>query len=182
MSTTYTTQQIVEAIKVHPFTMKNITRQSALSWPVPVKKGDRMFLAFFYFRVGGPISDRKVRPPYYRVLADTESIENIQFTPVEPKDFGINFPSDQPLGKEENENLSGVTRSEYEAMVEQFYSLVDEMVRLYMKFPSEMSVREKDAVAQFHKLFHILETKLLLPYYMAMNPVFFAWVDNIISE
>jgi hypothetical protein len=181
MPTTYTARQIAIAIDLHPFRFENIVDEAVLSWPVPVKKGDRMFLAFFYFPVGGPIDNRKVQPPRYRVLADTESIENIQFTPVEPKDFGINVSSNQLLGKEENENLKGITISEYEVMAERLYSLVDEMVRLYLKLSSEMSEREKDAVAQFNKLFHILvpKTKVLWPYYMAMNPVFFHWVDEI---
>jgi hypothetical protein len=181
MSANYTAKQIAGAIESHQFTMENITLESVLSWPVPVKKGDQMFLAFFYYSEGGPIDDRKLGPPYYHVLADTESIENIQFTPVGPEDFPLSFPSDQPLWKHENDYLSGITISEYEVMAEQLYSLVDEMVRLYLKLPSEMSEREKDAVAQFHKLFHILapKTKALLPYYIAMNPVFFHWVDEI---
>jgi len=181
MSEIYTSRQIIEAIKLHPFVLEHITLESTLSCPVPVKKGDRMFLAFFFYPAGGPINDFKIWPPYYRVLADTESIENIQFTRVEPKDFGINFPNGQPLGKLDDDYLRGVTESEYKAIAERFYGLVDGIVHLYLKPSSELSVPERNVVEQFHRLFHILapKTKSLLPYYRAMNPEFFDWVDEI---
>jgi hypothetical protein len=37
----------------------------------------------------------------------------------------------------------------------------------------------KDVVVRFHKLFHILASKLLLPYYKAMNSEFFNWIDEV---
>ncbi|MBO0859038.1 MAG: hypothetical protein J2P21_11295 [Chloracidobacterium sp.] len=181
MSETYTARQIVEAVKLHPFVFEQITLESTLSCPIPIKIEDRIFLAFFFYPAGGPINDFKIWPPYYRVLADTESIENIQFTRVEPKDFGINFPNSQPLGNLDDEYLNGVTESEYKAMVERFFGLVDDIVRLYLKPSSELSAPAKDVVKQFHRLFYILapKTKLLLPYYRAMNPEFFDWIDEI---
>src|SRR2546427_12443937 len=140
MAPTYTAKQIAKVVIEH------LNDGSTLSRPVPVRKGDRMFLAFFYYTVGVPANGGKIWPPYCLVLVDTESIENIQFTRVESKDFGIDFPSGQPLGKMEDDYLIGITRSEFEAMNEQFYNSVDEMIRAYLKPPSELSAQEKDAV------------------------------------
>jgi hypothetical protein len=180
MSRTYRAQEIAKAVESHPFRIERITEESVLSWPVPVKKADYMFLAFFYYPAGGPISDRKIWPPYYRVLADTELLVEIQFTPVEPKDFGINIPGNKPLGKQELSDLGDISMSEYQALVDQLYRLVDQMIPLYLESAATLGNRGRDVVRQFHKLFQKLSPKPLLPFYRALNPDFFSWIDAVL--
>ncbi|HKX33498.1 MAG TPA: hypothetical protein VJ302_37820 [Blastocatellia bacterium] len=181
MKTKYRTEQIVESIKAHPFTEDHITLESGLSWPVPVTKDDKLILSFFYYPSGGPRGNRVIGWPYYRALADPDSLENIQFTHIERKEFGLEIPEGQPVGREDGyyHYLDDLTRDQYNTLVDQFYNLIDELLPIYLKPVPTLSRDEKQVVAEYYSLFHKLTLDPLWPVYRAVNPEFFDWVEAV---
>ena len=86
MPTRFTTEQVVQAVEQHPQRWQHVTRESALSLPVPIGRVGQEGLAFFWYPVGGPIQNRVVGAPTHRVLANLSRLDDITFQPVGPAD------------------------------------------------------------------------------------------------
>ena len=179
--TKYRTEEIVESVKSHPFNLDHITLESGLSWPVPVMKDDKLFLSFFYYPAGGPRGNRMIGWPYYQALADPDAIERIEFSSVRPKDFGLDPPAGQPVGREDGypHYLDGITREQYDSLVDRFYRQTDRILAIYLKPASELSRGEKEVVIEYYSLFQKLTLNPLWPVYKGVNPEFFNWVETI---
>ena len=99
MPARYTTEQIIRAVEQHPQRWQAVTRESALSLPVPVLHNGQGGLAFFWYPVGGPIQNRTVGAPTHRVQAGLSQLDEITFLPTGPAEMGLGAASGQPLGK-----------------------------------------------------------------------------------
>ena len=91
-----TTEQIIQAVEQHPERWRSVTRESALSLPVPILSEERIGLAFFWYPVGGPLQKRVVRAPTQCVLADVHQSGDITFVPVGPTGLGFAAAPGQP--------------------------------------------------------------------------------------
>ena len=179
----YITEQVIQAVEQHPQRWKNVTRESALSLPVPLWHEGQEGLAFFWYPVGGPIQSRTIMAPTYRVQASLHQLDDITFVPIGPTDLGLDVASGQPLGKPTIGG--GIPHAEMKQVRADFYQATDRIMAIYARtattpnaFPDEA---ERTEMAAYRKTFRRLAVVVLLPAYRALSPHFFAWMDVVLG-
>jgi len=170
MPTRYTTAQVVEAVEQHPQRWEKVTRESALSLPVPIGSAGQEGLAFFWYPVGGPIQNRVVGAPTYRVLANLHRLDDITFLPAGPADLGLGVAAGIPLGKP---TVGGpVASGEMKALRAELFGALDSLLDLALAgSPPQDTAREQ--AGRLDVLYRRLSIIVLLPAYRALNPAFF---------
>ncbi len=183
MPTRYTTEQIIRAVEQHPQRWQDVTRESALSLPVPVLSDGQAGLAFFWYPVGGPIQNRTVGVPTHRVQAGLSQLDGITFLPTGSAEMGLGIGSGQPLGKPTIGG--GIPPVEMKQVRGDLYRATDQMLEIYARtatapnaYPDEA---ERAAMAAYRAAFRRLAVVVLLPAYRALSPHFFAWMDAVLG-
>ncbi len=175
MPTRYTTIEVVEAVNRHPERLQKITRESALSLPVPLGSPGQEQLAFFWYPEGGPIQNRTVGIPKFRVTASLNRLDDVQFLPVTPEELGLSAAPGTRLGKPTIGGLVGP--GEFTTLQADLYTALDAVLDLALAAASAPDA-DKAAVAHLNALYHRLAVIVLLPAYHALNPGFFAWLEQ----
>lgn len=178
-----TTEQIIQAVEQHPQRWQKVTREAALSLPVPVLSAGQAGLAFFWYPVGGPIQSRVVGAPTYRVLAGLSQLDSITFLPTDSAQMGLGVASGQPLGKPTIGG--GVPPAEMKQVRADLYRTTDRMLEIYARAAASPNVYpdedERAEMAAYRAAFRRLAVVVLLPAYRALSPHSFAWMDVILG-
>lgn len=183
MPTRYTTEQVIRAVEQNPQRWQHVTREAALSLPVPLLRAGQEGLAFFWYPVGGPIQNRVVGAPTFCVQASLSLLDDVTFLSAESVDLGLGIASGQPLGKPTIGG--GVPASEMKKVRGDFYLATDQVLALYARsaaipnaFPDEC---ERSELTAYREAFRRLAVVVLLPAYRALSPHFFAWMDAVLG-
>jgi hypothetical protein len=169
---------LVESINSHPFRCEEMPLEAALSFPVPLMNGDHHKIGFFYYSIGGSITNRLIGPPTYRVIASLRDLDQIQFIPVTPQDMGLDVAPDAALEKIEMEPRKEGAES-YDNLTSQLYAAVDQLIQIYPKAPELLSEVEKQAAQIYQTTLNKVAKHSLIPAYKALNPHFFNWLDLV---
>jgi hypothetical protein len=164
---------LIDAIDDHPLRWEAITIESVLSLPTLATQNDRTHVEFFFYPVGGPIDNRQVWAPYYRVTSSANAPYDIQYQPIQPNELD-NIPTESPLG---SGNLNISSRTEYDAQLKILYTLAAQLIDLYPKPIDTLTESEQQAIADYRHHFNQLVHQPVLPAYIALNPTFFQWLD-----
>lgn len=175
MPTRYTTAEVVEAVTKHPERLRKITRESALSLPVPTGSPGQEELAFFWYPVGGPVQSRTVGIPKFRVTASLNRLDDIQFLPVTPEELGLSASPGTRLGKPTIGGLVGP--GELTPLKAELYRTLDGVLNFALA-AAPVPEADKEAVANLSALYLRLAVVVLLPAYRALNPAFFNWLEQ----
>lgn len=174
MTTPYSISDLIDAIDDHPLRWEVITIESVLSLPTLITQNDQTHVEFFFYPVGGPIDNRQVWAPYYRVTSSPTPPYSVQYQPIQPTELN-NIPTESPLG---DGNLNISSREEYDAQLNTLYTLTAQLIDLYPKPIDTLNDSDKQAIADYHQHFHQLVQQPVLPAYIALNPAFFHWLDQ----
>jgi hypothetical protein len=175
MPTRYTTAEVAEAVSQHPERWRKVTRESALSLPVPLGSPGQEELAFFWYPVGGPVQNRVVGAPTFRVLASLTRLDDITFLPVGTDSLGLGVTPGTALGKP---TIGGpVASGEIQTLKAELFTTLDFVLDLALA-AAPVPDADKAAVANLSALYHRLSVIVLLPAYRALNPTFFTWLEQ----
>jgi hypothetical protein len=175
MTTHYSISDLIDAIDEHPLRWEEITIQSVLSLPTLVAQNEKPLVEFYFYAIGGPIDNRQVWAPYYRVTSSPIAPYNIQFHPIQPDELN-NIPTESPLG---DGNLNISSRAEYDAQLNTLYTLAGQLIDLYPKPVNTLSDSEKQVIVDYRRQFNQLVQQPVLPAHIALNPAFFHWLDQV---
>ena len=175
MPTRYTTAELAEAIEKRPERWAKVTRESALSLPVPAGHAGAEALAFFWYPVGGPAQNRVVGAPTFQVTASLTRLDDITFLPAGPNSLGLGVAPGTALGKP---TIGGpVAPGEMKTLKAELYDKLDSVLNLALVTAS-VTDADKVTVASLNALYHRLAVLVLLPAYHAMNRDFFPWLEQ----
>ncbi len=175
MPTRYTTAEVAEAVNRHPERLRKITRESSLSLPVPTGSPGQEQLAFFWYPAGGPANKMVAGAPTFRVTASLTRLDDIQFLPVAPEDTRLGGAPATPLG---DLRVGGpVGPGELRSLQAELYRTLDAVLDLALAV-APVPDADKAAVASLSALYRRLAVLVLLPAYRALNPAFFAWLEQ----
>jgi hypothetical protein len=174
MTTPYSIPDLIDAIDEHPLRWEAITLESVLSLPTLSTQNAQTHVEFFFYPVGGPIDNRQVWAPYYRVTSSVNAPYDIQYQPIRPNELN-DISTESPLG---DGNLNISSRAEYDAQLSTLYTLTGQLIDLYPKPIETLSDSDKQAIADYHQHFHQLVQQPVLPAHIALNPAFFHWLDQ----
>jgi hypothetical protein len=141
-------------------------------------KNSETYFEFFFYPIGGPRDNRKIWPPYYRVISPANDLENLEYQPIHPNELGQSISSDEPLGLEV---IDDQPHSEYKAQLKTLYSLAEQLIEIYPKSIEIQSEADRKIVLNFSQNFHQLNQQSLLLAYKALNPKFFQWLEKTCS-
>lgn len=175
MPTRYTTAEVVEAVTKHPERLRQITRESSLSLPVPTGSPGQEELALFWYPAGGPANRMIAGAPTFRVLASLSRLDDIQFLPLAPDDTRLGAVPATPLG---DLRVGGpVGPGELRPLQAELYGTLDAVLDLALT-AAPVPDADKEAAANLSALYRRLAVIVLLPAYRALNPSFFAWLEQ----
>jgi hypothetical protein len=181
MNNTVSMAEFVRAVDGHPDIVGKVPDELGLSLPVPAfsaaDASTGIPIAFFYYSMKGfPPGPFRISVPKYRAIVQRETGKIVSFTPVQAKDFGINWPPDKPAG--EYTPPKGLTMDDYRAKQDRFYILYDMVLPLYIAGGMGMSEAKIRETVEFARLFNELAHRALHPFYRALNPQFFQWLGQ----
>jgi hypothetical protein len=180
MEKIYAVKELVGAIEANPVVLRQIPDELALSFPIPIYYFNRFLMAFMYFRkVGFPPARPKVYPPEYWVIIDPETKDIVELTTAKPEYIQITYLPNQPLG--EHKLSLPLSVKEYLEKKAMLYDLYDCILPLYKTAKNSLAEDEKQAIHQFYNIFNLLSEKPLLPFYRALNPDFFSWLESYVK-
>jgi hypothetical protein len=164
----YSIDGLINAIDEHPLRWEEITLESVISLPtLRVQSGEKL-VDFFFYSIGGPVTDRKIWPPYYRVSGSASPPYNVDYQPIE---LGA---EDESLGS----YSSSISRSERDIRLQQLYTITSDLIDIYPKKLEETSDTERGVIKEFKKLFDLLAHPPVLSVYRMLNPHFFEWLAS----
>jgi hypothetical protein len=175
MTTLYSIPDLIDAIDEHPLRWEAITLESVLSLPTLTTQNAQTHIEFFFYPVGGPIDDRQVWAPYYRITSTVTAPYEIQYQPIQPSELN-NIPTETPLG---SGDLNIASHEEYDAQLNTLYALTGQLIDLYPKPIDTLNDQEKQAITKFRQYFNQLIHQPLLNAYIVLNPDFFQWLDQV---
>ena len=144
----------------------------ALTLPVPLRSGDAIHLTVL--RYGQPVSRvlELVVPPSFRVLLDAETGGVLDAGPCEPRDFGV--LEHAPGRRIEGFGLGDVSGEEFWRALRRLETISPSV---WEAFRDRLSPPSAEAREYLH-LFLRTTYAPLLPYYRAVAPEFFRWLEE----
>ena len=149
----------------------SLPREAFLSLPVPIIRGQRPHLVFFWASQGGPANRRTDSAPYARTTVDPEHPECVDFERLGPGALGI--AADASL---KTTTGGSIAAGERKAVLDDFYALTDSVMALYASRSTAMGPEAKALLDRYWREFDRLAVIALLPAYRALNPHFFEWL------
>ncbi|WP_223652623.1 hypothetical protein [Hymenobacter psoromatis] len=175
MPTRYTTAEVIEAVNKHPERLRKVTRESALSLPVPLGSPGQEQLTFFWYIAGGPPNKRTAGAPTFRVTASLNQLDDITFLPIQPDDTRLGAAPATLLG---DSRIGGpVPAGTMPTLRSDLFMTLDSVLDLALT-AGPVPDANKAAVAHLNELYRQLSVLVLLPAYRALNPSFFAWLEQ----
>ena len=153
---------------------KQLPLESGFSLPVPVRAQDSKYeLACFFYAVhrGSLPGNGTARPPIARLLAVYPTGMVLQFTHVGAGPLFEGLPESGSLGPL---TTGGTNPTERMKQRKALFDLYPGIIHSFLE-PEMAQVASN--CETFRKLFFTLAEPGLLPYYQALNPNFFAWLD-----
>jgi hypothetical protein len=158
-------------LTVRAQTSRQLPLESVLSWPIPLWQQEDFCLTVFYYgvrRVAGPGTGVAL-PPIARLIATYPATHLITFLHRKAGNLFPGLPDTGELGP-----LVATLLSPGERMNERraLFALYTPLLSQY-----QSDIGETDHRSSFRTAFQRLAEPGLLPYYRALNPQFFDWLE-----
>lgn len=150
-----------------------------MSWLIPIRSESQLRIVVFFYGAGANYGIYTVFPPARIMKINPVNGKVIQFGKCSPKDFGLKDAADKPL-------LQTDMRSDPDPdpnvkvwkMQDRFYDISPVIWSLYDKGRIVSDHKTRELIREYHSLFNKLGHKILIPYYKAISPDFFAWLEK----
>jgi len=153
-------------------TFRQLPLETALSLPIPVLQANSLYLTAFYYgvkRVSGPGTSQAM-PPVARVSATYPEGRLLSFLHRKVENLFPDLPASGILGPLTVGQASPDERMQARRVLFVAYS---NLLDLYQNEKSAKIERK-----EFTKAFNKVAEPALLPYYHALNPGFFEWLEG----
>lgn len=153
-------------------TFKQLPLEAALSYPIPVFEGGRLHLASFYYKVkhSSTLGESGTALPLAKLMATYPEGEVLSFQKKGASELFIGvFPHEKP-GSLFKEPATPKERMNNRKLLFELYSDI-------IVFYQEKQGTENSKSA-FLNIFEKVSELPLIPYYHALNPDFFQWLEG----
>jgi hypothetical protein len=162
----------------------DIPTGTAYSLALPIKTGPQMLAVYFLYRAPFKINKPQpgkaittIYPPHRVVYQDAVSGQVVRVHECSPNDFGI----DHPVGKPISENVIDFRPGSGEQFFEQkdrFNAISPAVWAEYNSQKGTPDQRVQALVREYRDLFYTVAKPVLVPYYHAITPDFFRWLES----
>lgn len=172
-------EELHTQLRKHPVCRHLISMESVLSFPVPTRRRDATYLRFIVYRRGEAI-EGKARPvyrPYARLSIEYPSGRLVEYLDLR---FSQNLPPSgtaEPIGEAPNPAMATLSFQEVVAKHSALLAAIEAMIPLVGQ--RHLTTDQLGIVTVFRQLFQTVIEPGLEPYYRALDPSFFDWLENI---
>lgn len=175
-------RELAERSREHPVRRSWMPLEYRTSWWVPVQgpMDGRLYLAVFFYAVttrpGEPA--RFGRPQYHGTL-DPVNGQFVEVTDCAYRDFAAHLPPDPIVGTLTAGQTPPRTAEEWDRLRDELYAAYDALLPVAFCDAAELSEEQRLTAARFRSTFGALVEPFMLPYYEALNPAFFEWLNRV---
>jgi len=155
------------------------------SWLVPIRAyaqnqgSGPLYLTGFLYPVSGLMGQlKRVMRPRFQWTIDSATGRIVEVVDCSFRDFAAHIQTGDEIGILTPELLPAPTVSELEKFRADTLNAYDSALPVVFTSPSELSNKTRQAVVQLKQLLRRGIEPFLLPFYHALNPAFFAWLDQ----
>jgi hypothetical protein len=152
-------------LKFRQQTNRQVPIETALSLPIPIMKNNELLLSVFYYgveKVSGP-GTSLAKPPVARMMGTYPVPHIVQFVTNKVEELFPGLPTGGTIGP----LIEGVRNRQ------ELFSLYTPILALF-SLKEVTTDRREDFIAAFQRQ----AEPGLLPYYQALNPNFFQWLNK----
>ncbi|WP_305989670.1 hypothetical protein [Roseibium sp. MMSF_3544] len=148
---------------------QNLPSAMTLSLPVLAGCAGTTNVAYFLYVVGGPINDRRIYAPTFKLSVPPDYPESGTYS-FEEFDGGIKVPPEFPIGR----SSSTLTWDAFQSRRQQYNAQMLSLFSAWLDKDNGAHVR--DEKSSFKGVFDEIADTPLRPAYGMLNPDFFAWI------
>ncbi|NLI82870.1 MAG: hypothetical protein GX443_14440 [Deltaproteobacteria bacterium] len=154
-----------------------ISTGDAHTLPVPSKENSKLEIIMLLYREPTRRGDERIFPPHQMLAIDPMSGTVLRNLPCNPKMFGIDQTAHIPyVGFGLDPSMSAeVFWNKYD----RFMEISSEVWKAYASGASNLSPQSTELVREYQEIFNMIGKKPLLPYYRAVAPDFFKWLEHV---
>jgi hypothetical protein len=167
--------KLVRLARNYPAAALPEAMHQSLPTPTFTREGFGVAFLFCQSMVVEPRNGLQLWPPSYTAIISAETGKLLRLASVSSATFNQSHPADKPMGAclTPPERLA----EDYLAKLVQFYEAYDGASRWFAAREPRVSHEAKAAAAAFQqRRAEVVETPLV-PYYRALSPEFFQWLD-----
>lgn len=178
--------EIDRILRVSAVRQELVPIECRASWLVPVSPGapiepdGRLYLAGFLYPVVG-LGDQPKRAlrPRFRWTIDPMTGRIVEFTDASFRDFASEIHTENEVGVLTPDLLPAQTVPELEQFRSDVLKAYDRALPYVFISPTELNSEAREAVGHLKQLLERAIEPFLTPFYRALNPTFFEWLDLI---
>jgi len=176
-------KELFRKVQDHPARHAIVPLECRLSWPVPMPRtseGKLYLTAFFYAAPAVAGQPRELRRPLFQVAIDPEDGSLAAIVRCSLQDFAAAVVSGPVVGLLQPQGLAAPTIPDLRRLHEEFFATYDQALPLAFQDPAKLTPEALDVVSRFRNILERLIEPPLRPFYHALSPAFFAWLERVL--
>lgn len=144
--------------------------------PIPRKESSRLQIVLLLYRESTKKGDETIHPPHRIVVIDPQNGRVLKNEPCTAKTFGLDQAAGAPVvgfGLD-----PGMSAEVFWKRHDRFMEISPEVWKLYGSGATGLPQQSRALIKEFSRIFNSIAKKPLLPYYRAVVPDFFTWLDE----
>ena len=162
------------AIKAYP---KGLMTGMAIALPIATKKKSKLQIIVLLYTESTKRGDETIYPPHHIVAIDPTNGKVLRNEPCTPQMFGLNQAVGIPVvgfGLDPGLSAEVFWKKQY-----RFMEISSEVWKAYASGTPHLPQESAQLVREYAAIFNMIAKKPLLPYYQAVAPDFFKWLDGV---
>jgi hypothetical protein len=149
----------------------------ARSLPVAYSKNSRLQIVILFYREPAIKDVERMYPPHHIVAIDPTNGQVMKNGPCTPKMFGFDQAVAAPT---QGFGLDpGVSADVFWERYDRFMEISSVVWKAYASGSSDLTQQSTQIVREYYEIFNKIAKKPLLPYYRAVAPDFFKWLEKV---
>lgn len=166
---------LTQTLERHPALVTLVAMEAGYSLPIPERRGDRTYVRLFAYRRrgGAPDAPIAIHRPTARITVDAETGRLVEYVDLRWESGTTGAPA---IGTYPHAALAHLDLDAIDAMRAEVLTLTERLLFLYGR--DDLGEADRAVSRRYRHLFRLLAEPVLRPYYTALNPEFFAWLDQ----
>ena len=144
---------------------------------LPNKLPQQLAVTLFFYRTSIGGGKYKIFPPHHIMELDPVTGAVIQFRASTPRDFGISQPPNEPIYAIDFKPKPDPNAKNFFAKAKRFDEISPTVWELYDTGKDNVDPGKRALIQEYRALFNEVAKKPLVPYYTALAPDFFRWLE-----
>lgn len=147
-----------------------------MSLPMPSKRNEKLNIVVFFYGTSIAAGEWRIFPAHHVMHLDAQSGEVLDFRSIKPQDLGISHAPGQALYSAKFNPSPDPQAEKHYSKLDRFFKISPNVWNAYME--GKVRQETKPLVQEYVALFGEVAKAPLIPYYKALSPDFFRWLED----